>query len=83
MENDEGEKYHVAHESCKSIVFADEGFSISEAKNELIQLGVSDFRVDFLTRPYTAEQIKTVVRSCWNSEKIEKTHPANFYRELL
>ena len=83
VENDEGEKYHVAHENCKSIVFADEGFSIAEAKDDLKKLGVSEFRIDFLTRPYTDETIKSVIDKCVSSKKVEKTHSANFYRELL
>ena len=67
VENDEGEKYHVAHESCKSIVFADEPYSISKAKNELADLGVKEFRIDFLTRPYSDGEIQRVVSSCVES----------------
>ena len=83
VENDEGEKYHVAHENCKSIVFADEPYSISQAKSQLSEIGVKSFRVDFLTRPYDSKKINEVLNSCLDSKIIAKTHNANFDRELL
>ena len=88
VENDEERKYHVAHENCKSIVFADEAYSISQSKNELSEIGVKEFRIDFLTRPYTKDVIQHIVNSCIQSTEISKTHNAltlkeNFYSSLI
>ena len=85
VRNDEGEKYHVAHESCKSIVSCAVTSPTQYQKlNELADLGVKEFRrFDFLTRPYSDGEIQRVVSSCVESTAISKTHNANFRRELL
>jgi putative protease len=83
IENDEGERFFVAHESCKSIVYGKEAFSVSEHRSRLMELGVRDFRIDFLTRAYSAEALTEVLDGIRQGCKLPETHSANFERELL
>ncbi|MBL8994179.1 MAG: U32 family peptidase [Spirochaetia bacterium] len=83
IENDEGEQFIVAHEKCKSVVYGKEAFSLSQHRSSLASLGVRDFRVDFLTRPYTREEILGILVSVDQGEKIPGTHSSNFERRLL
>ena len=83
IENDEGERFFVAHESCKSIVFGAKAFSITQHKNELKSLGVQDFRLDFLTREYSGEALTAVLRGAYKGQPIAATHTANYEGTLL
>jgi putative protease len=83
IENDEGERFFVAHESCKSIVYGKEAFAVSDHRRRLMELGVADFRVDFLTREYKAEALTAVLDGIREGYKLPETHNANFERELL
>lgn len=83
IENEEGERFFVAHENCKSIVYGKDAYSISDKLSELVNWGVRDFRIDFLTRPYTGEQIASILEACMTGKSIPGTHCANFSRTLL
>lgn len=83
IENDEGERFYVAHEQCKSVVYGKRAYSITSRITELQNLGVSDFRLDFLTRPYSEEQIHTVIDAALRAAALPHTHEANFARALL
>jgi putative protease len=83
IQNDEGEIFYVAHESCKSIVYAKQPFALSHKRSVLENLGVKYFRADFLTRLYDRESLQNVLLKILNDEVIEKTHTANFNRILL
>jgi putative protease len=83
IENDEGERFFVAHESCKSIVYGKEAFAVSDHRRRLMELGVRDFRVDFLTREYTPEAMTDILDGIREAYKLPETHGANFERELL
>lgn len=78
IENSKGERFHVAHEGCKSVVFAERAFSLSGKRSLLEKAGVSHFRIDFLTRPYTQEALETVIRSVAADKPLDGTHCANF-----
>jgi putative protease len=83
IENDEGERFFVAHESCKSIVYGKEAFAVAEHRTRLMELGVRDFRIDFLTRVYSTLEITDVLDGIRQGYKLPETHSANFERELL
>ncbi len=83
IENDEGERFFVAHESCKSIVYGKQAFALSEHRKHLMDLGVERFRIDFLTREYDAESLQSVLAGILSGKKLSDTHSANFQRELL
>ena len=83
IESPAGDRYFVAHESCKSIVYAKEAFSITHRRQALFDLGVRDFRVDFMTRPYSKEAFAACLIAAWKGERIAGTHTANFDRSLL
>lgn len=83
IENDAGERFYVGHESCKSIVYGEDAYSIASFKSKLEELGVRNFRIDFLTRPYTRERFQEVLFLAWAGQKVPGTHTANFARSLL
>ncbi len=82
IENTKGERFHVAHEGCKSIVYGEKAFSLSGRRKTLEQAGVRQFRLDFLTRPYTREQFFTILDHIRNDRDVPHTHVANFEGHL-
>lgn len=83
IEDEAGERFHVAHESCKSIVYGERPYAISDRVEQLADCGVKHFRVDFLTKEYGADAIQTVLEHCTQGQRISGSHPANFNRTLL
>lgn len=81
--NDEGEKFFVAHESCKSIVYGAEALSWSQHRKTLEAQGVRHFRCDFLTRPYAASDLERILDGLQAGSRLPETQSANFSRELL
>ncbi len=83
IENKEGERFFVAHESCKSVVYGKRAFGVTHLKEHLKNLGFRNFRLDFLTRPYTKTELSAVISAALSGQKIDQTHSANFTRTLL
>lgn len=81
--NPAGEIFHVAHESCKSIVYGDKAFGLTHRQDQLLALGVSNFRLDFLTRAYDAQALSKVLDAANDGAIVSGTHSANFDRTLL
>ncbi len=82
IENSKGERFHVAHEGCKSIVYGDKAYSISGQRQFFEDLGVRRFRVDVLTRPYSKEQFTSLLLNIFSDDSIANTHMANFKGRL-
>lgn len=83
IENQEGERFYVAHEQCKSIVYGKRQYSVTHRIGELLGLGVTHFRIDFLTREYAPEAIKRILEQAFAHKRIPETHEANYARSLL
>lgn len=83
IEDENGERYFVAHESCKSIVYGERAFSIVHELETIKSLGIETIRLDFLTRPYTEETASHVFNCTKSAIKITNTHTANFRGKLL
>lgn len=83
IEDEAGERYFVAHESCKSIVYGKRAFAIAQHMDSLVGLGVRHFRADFLTRTYETEQIVQILHALANRKKLAETTTSNFERQLL
>jgi len=83
IENTKGERFTVAHEQCRSIVYGAAAYSIAERRPALEALGVRDFRVDFLTRPYGPDAALEILRRVDRGEAVADTHSAQFGRRLL
>ncbi|MEY2987568.1 MAG: hypothetical protein RJB13_1089 [Pseudomonadota bacterium] len=83
IENDNKERFFVAHEACKSIVYDSKAYSITHKRKALEDIGINNFRIDFLTRPYTETELKAVLSAAENEEPVGHTHTANFNRRLL
>ena len=73
----------MAHESCKSVVYGKDAYSISHRRSELEAMGVSDFKLDFLTRPYDQSQMALVIDAAIAGAPVENSHEANYSRTLL
>ena len=83
IENEKGERFYAAHEGCKSIVYGETSYSIVQNIDEMLQAGVADFRIDFLTRPYTHQRILEVLDAVRQKLPVPETHSANFAGRLL
>jgi len=83
IQNDAGEQFFVAHETCKSIVFDKRSYSITHKRHQLEEIGLTHFRADFLTRAYDENRFKDVLRAIVAREAVSDTHGANFDRTLL
>lgn len=83
IENENKERFFVAHESCKSVVYDSKSFSLTHKRAALEQLGIRHFRIDFLTRPYSEEELKSVLLASAHGQLLKNTHTANFNRKLL
>ena len=88
IENEQGEKFEVAHEHCKSIVYSANAQSLVHRQKDLLEMGIRDFRLDFLTRKYGKEQLFEVLdgalrREEGDGEPLPNTHVANMDRTLL
>jgi U32 family peptidase len=82
IENSKGERFFVAHEGCKSVVYGKQAYSIAGERGRLMASGVSSFRLDFLTRDYDYEAFMSIVGAAINDQKISGTHTANFLGRL-
>jgi putative protease len=83
IENKAGERFYVAHENCKSIVYGEQAFALSHQRQTFERMGIRRFRLDFLTRPFTAEQVSTIIAAVTAEKRVPETHTANFERRLL
>ena len=82
IENKKGERFFVAHEGCKSIVYGKQAYSISGQRQRLMDSGVGSFRLDFLTRDYDRTTFENVVSSAMQDQAIAGSHTANFLGRL-
>ena len=91
VENPKGERFIVAHETCKSIVYGRDAYSVTQHRDVFAGLGVRRFRVDFLTRPYEAAEVTSILRAAVAGKAValapsksgaHGTHSANFAGEL-
>jgi putative protease len=82
IENSRGERFFVAHEGCKSIVYGQTAYGISGQRQKLMDLGVQAFRVDFLTREYSRDVFEQILADVAADRLIAGTHAANFHGRL-
>ena len=82
VENSKGERFFVAHEGCKSIVYGKDAYAISGERQRLMDFGVESFRIDFLTRDYDQKSFAAIIKTIHKDEKIAGTHTANFLGRL-
>jgi putative protease len=88
IENEQGEKFEVAHEHCKSIVYSTNAQSLVHRQQDLLGMGIRHFRLDFLTRKYEKQHLFEVLdaalrREADDTTPLPDTHQANFDRRLL
>lgn len=83
VENPEGERFFVAHETCKSIVYGAKAFAITQHIPTLARMGIKRVRLDFLTRPYTEAELIACCEAAFDHKPLKNTHSANFTTSLL
>ena len=83
IENQKGERFYAAHEGCKSIVYGENAYGVTQNIKVLQEAGVNDFRIDFLTRPYSETRFAEVLKASFCGEQVSETHKANFETRLL
>lgn len=83
IDNPRGDRFYVAHETCKSVVYGHEPYSVSDKQASLLEHGVGNFRIDFLTRPYDAPRIYEILDAVAGRAALANTHCANWERSLL
>ena len=78
----DGKRYLAVDRWCRSIILSEQAYSLSQRVRELEKLGAHRFRLDFIYRPYTAQQIQAICEQVMNAESIAGTHEGNWQRGL-
>ena len=82
IENSKGERFFVAHEGCKSIVYGQTAYAVSGQRRRFMEWGVGLFRLDFLTRDYSRDAFDQILTAVTSDQVIDGTHAANFNGRL-
>lgn len=82
MTGPDGKKYLAVDRWCRSIILNQQAFSWSQRVRALEKLGAHRFRLDFVYRPYTAEQIQQICEQVMNAQTVPQTHEGNWTRGL-
>jgi putative protease len=82
MTGPDGKKYLAVDRWCRSIILNDQAFSWSKRVRDLEKLGAHRFRLDFVYRTYTPEQIQQICEQVMNAETVAQTHEGNWTRGL-
>jgi putative protease len=83
FKNFEGDTFIAENNSCTTILINKKAFSLSRHLNYFKQLGQKMFRIDFLYKKYTAQEIKEIIRHVKSGKRIENTIEGNHERELF
>lgn len=84
IESIKGERYFVAHESCRSIVFGAKPLNLSAHWIDFCsELSINSVRIDFLTKNYENLQIANILKQVVQGKKSELSHAGNFHGRLL
>ncbi|NDE63553.1 MAG: hypothetical protein EB053_04280 [Chlamydiae bacterium] len=83
IEGEDKEIYEVHHELCKSIVLNKKPMSLFPYIQELENLGISHFQVDFITKKYSFEEASQIYLNGLEGRDIMKTTTSNFLKKLL
>jgi hypothetical protein len=78
----DGRKYLAVDNWCQTIILGEQAYSLSKRLDELKQAGAHRFRMDFIHRPYTPEQIKQISAQVLSGEAVAATHEGNWSRGL-
>ena len=62
-----GQIYHVWTKNCQTTVFNDKPFYIGKERE---QMAADFYRIDFVNRPYTPEQVSEIIQKVRSSENI-------------
>jgi putative protease len=84
IENTKGDRFHVAHESCRSIVYGEKALSLTNLHQSLSRLHrIQELRLDFLTRPYDYETMTSIIGAAVDGRSLAQSHCGNFAGSLL
>jgi putative protease len=83
IENEHGDRFMVRHDRCRSTVIGNNALSWSGSLHLFVERGVRHFRIDFTTRPYSAEELSRIVKQVMRDQAMPQTHSENLERVLL
>ncbi|CAM2006262.1 peptidase U32 family protein [Acanthopleuribacter pedis] len=83
IENEHGDQFQVRHDRCRSTVIGEQALSWSGQFAWFRRLGVATFRLDFTTRPYSADQMGRILEHARRDQVLADTHTENLDRILL
>ncbi|MCC6466612.1 MAG: U32 family peptidase [Planctomycetes bacterium] len=78
----DGHTYLALDKHCQTIVLNQQAFSWAQRRAALEDAGAHRFRLDFIHRPYSAEQIRAVCEHVMNGQQVAGTHEGNWSRGL-
>jgi len=78
----DGKTYLAVDDWCRTIILNDEAYSLAQRIPDLERLGAHRFRLDFIHRPYSAEQIRLICAEVMNRKALAGTHEGNWSRGL-
>lgn len=83
MKNSYGEEFLAVDHHCRTIIMGKEAYSIAHRQSELQKAGASRFRLDFIHRKFTGEEIRAICDAAMRSQPIAATNEGNWSRTLL
>ncbi|MCL4731613.1 MAG: U32 family peptidase [Planctomycetes bacterium] len=78
----DGHRYLAVDKHCQTIVLNTEAYCLSRRLRELEQAGALRFRLDFVNRGYTPDEIRRVCEQVMNAQPVAATHEGNWLRGL-
>jgi len=82
MTGPDGKRYLAVDRWCRSIILNDQAFAWGQRVRDLEKMGAHRFRLDFIYRTYTPEQIQKICEQVMNAQPVAQTHEGNWTRGL-
>lgn len=82
MTGPDGHKYLAVDKHCQTLILNSEAYSLGARLRELEEAGASRFRLDFVNRPYSEQEIRRVCELVMNAQPVAATHDGNWQRGL-
>lgn len=83
IEDDAGERFIVAHEACRSVVYGQRPYSLAGHWHLKNSKSIHWYRFDFLYRDYPWNQVKEIITAARDGRTLKQSHTANIYKKLL
>ncbi len=78
----DGRKYLAVDHWCQTVILGEQAYSLSRRIHELEQAGAHRFRMDFVHRTYSPDQISQICATVMAGDTVAATHEGNWTRGL-